>query len=136
MNRNTYKNQTLLTKTKTGQALVSLIAFIAFGIVVTTAAVTMTIVNSRSSDTYSRGDETLTIAETGADNAILRLLRNPNYVGETLTVGPGTATIVVSGSSTKTIISEGVANDIRRKVQVVGTFANNAFTINSWQEID
>lgn len=136
MSRNTYKNPTPLTKTKAGQALVSLIAFIAFGMVVTTAAVTMTIVNSRSSDTYSRGDEVLTIADTGADNAVLRLLRNPNYAGETLAVGTGTATITVSGGSIKTIISEGVANDIRRKVQVVGTFANNVFTINSWQEID
>lgn len=126
-----------ITKLSAGQALVSLIAFMAFGMVITSAAVTMTIVNSRSTDTYSTGNEVLAIAEVGADNAVLRILRNPNYVGEPpLTIGSGTATITVSGGSTKTITSEGVGSGIRRKVEVVGTFTNNVFIITSWKEID
>lgn len=119
-----------------GQALVSLIAFIAFGVVVTGAAVTMAIVNSRTTDIYSTSDEVFATAETGADNAVLRLLRNPNYTGETLTIGTQTATITVTGGATKTITSEGSANGIKRKVEVVGTFTNNVFTPTSWKEID
>src|SRR5688500_8608972 len=109
-----------------GQALVALLAFMAMSIVLTSAATVVTLTNAHTSSKYSLGQEALRVAEAGADNALLRLLRDPNYAGETLTVGTGTATITVSGSGTKTIVSEGVSSSFRRRVQVTATYASRS----------
>ena len=119
-----------------GQALVTLLVFCATALIVTAGATAVIIINSQTTGKFAQGEETLHIAEAGADNAVLRLLRDPNYSGETLTVGNGTATITVTGTTTKTIVSEAVNGFFRRKIQVIGSFANNIFTISSWTEID
>lgn len=123
-------------KFKKGQTLVMLLVLMTTGIIITSAAVILIIVNSQASSKFSLGEDAYAIAESGAENAILRLIRNPSYAGETLTVGNGSATITVTGSSTKTIVSEGVRGNFRRKVQVVGGYVNNIFTPTSWTEID
>ncbi|HCR92651.1 MAG TPA: hypothetical protein DIU47_01725 [Candidatus Pacebacteria bacterium] len=74
------------------------------------------------------------IAEAGTENALLRLLRNPAYTGETLTVGDGTATITVTGSGTQTITSTGRLNNYLRKIQVV-VVVDDVDTIQSWMEV-
>mgnify|MGYP001610229476 FL=1 len=121
---------------KTGQALVSLLVFIATATIITAAATTVTLINSQTTGKFAQGESALVIAQTGADNAILRLLRNSSYSGEVLTVGSGTATITVSGSSVKTFTSEGKDGNFIRKIQVVGTFVNNTFTVSSWDLAD
>ena len=124
-------------RNKTGQALVTLLVFIAVATTITAAATTVTLINSQTTGKFAQGESALVIAQAGADNAILRLLRDPNYSGETdLSIGSGTATITVSGSSVKTITSEGQDGNFIRKIQVVGTFVNNTFTISSWDLVD
>ena len=131
-----FKYQISNIKYQKGQTLVMLLILMTTGIIITSAAVILIIVNSQAASKFSLGEDAYAIAESGAENAILRLIRNPSYTGETLTVGNGSATITVTGSSTKTIISEGVRGDFRRKVQVVGGYVNNIFTPTSWTEID
>ena len=117
-----------------GQTLVTLLVFMVIGITITTAAVMMTIVNTQNATKFQEGLIAYQVAESGAENAIIRLLRDPSYTGETLTVGAGTATITVSGTTTKTITSSGVNGNYLRKVQVVASYVNNVLTITSWQE--
>ena len=119
-----------------GQALISLLVVMLSGIIITSGAVAVTIINSQTTDKYASSEQSYAIAESGADNALLRLLRDPNYLGETVSIGNGTATVTVTGSTTKTIISEGVTGSFKRKIQVVGSFLNNVFTISSWSEIN
>lgn len=123
-----------------GQALVTLLVFAAIATTVTSAVVTVSLINYQSTSKYSIGGETLAVAEAGADNAILKLLRNPSYSGslptENLTVGSGTATIDVSGSPTVTITSIGTVGNFTKKIQIIGTLANNQFTITSYGQID
>lgn len=121
---------------KTGQALVSLLVFIAVATTITAAATTVTLINSQTTGKFAQGESALTIAQAGADNAILRLLRNSSYSGEVLSVGGGTATITVSGSSVKTITSSGADGNFIRKIQIVGTYVNNTFAISSWDLVD
>ena len=126
-------------RNKTGQALVTLLVFIATATIITAAATTVTLINSQTTGKFAQGESALTIAQTGADNAILRILRDPNgtYTGEgPITIGSGTATITVSGSSVKTITSEGKDGNFIRKIQVVGTFVNNTFAVSSWDLVD
>src|SRR3990167_6112050 len=124
---------------KTGQALVTLLVFIATETIITAAATTVTLINSQTTGKFAQGESALSIAQAGADNAILRILRDPNgiYTGEgPITIGSGTATITVSGSSVKTITSEGKDGNFIRKIQIVGTFVNNTFTVSSWDLVD
>ena len=65
--------------TQQGQALVMLLVFMVVGIVMTTMAVALLIVNATSASNVEQGDMALKIAESGADNALLRILRNPLF---------------------------------------------------------
>lgn len=126
-----------MKKQHKAQALVTLLVFTATALIITTAAVTVTLINALAADKFAQGEQALHIAEAGADNAVLRLLRNPNYTGESnLAIGSGTATITVTGTTTKTIVSEGTTGNFKRKIQAVGTFSGNVFTVGSWSEID
>ena len=123
-----------------GQALITLLFFTAIGITVISAAVVMTLVNSLSVSKQQQGEVAYEIAESGLDNGLIRLLRNPtSYSGETLAVGSGSATIVVTGSGTSSspyiVTSTGTIGIFVRKVQATVTYVNNLLTVTSQQEI-
>ncbi len=69
------------TNMKRGQALVILLVFMAIAVTVTTAAVVMMVVGSTAASKYERSQAAYATAESGAENALLRLLRDPNYTG-------------------------------------------------------
>lgn len=117
-----------------GQSLVALLAFMAMALTMTSAVTMVTIANATTTSKYSLGQEALTIAESGADNAFMRLLRDPTYTGETLTVGQGTATITITGTNPKTITSVGQISTFRRTIVVVATRTNNVLSVTSWTE--
>lgn len=114
--------------------LVALLSFMAVAITLTTAVTVVTLANSLTVSKYSLGQDALNIAEAGADNALLRLTRDPTYTGETLTVGTGTATITVSGTSPKTITSVGQSGTFRRTIVVTATQTSNVLAVTSWVE--
>src|SRR5436190_1663094 len=76
-------------KSQSGQTLVILILFVIIAILITTASTFTLIVNIRGADKVLQSDVTYDIAESGVENAILKLLRDPSYSGETITVGSG-----------------------------------------------
>lgn len=119
---------------KKGQALLMLLVFMIIAITVTTAAAAMVFVNTANTQKMEGGNTALQIAESGMENALLRLLRNPNYTGETLVIGNGTAAITVSGSNPYTITSRGESGNFTRTLQVIVNYNGN-MTINSWREI-
>lgn len=120
-----------IVKSQSGQTLITLLVFIVVATAVTSTAVAVLINTTRSSSILGQSITATHIAESGAENALLRLLRDPNYAGETLAVGAGTATITVTGSTTKTITSIGTIGDFQKTVQVVVTY-NNTMTVSSW----
>lgn len=118
-----------------GQVLVSLLMFIIITIIITSAAVVIMVVNSESGSKTLLGDETYYVAESGAENALIRLLRDTSYTGEVLQVGQGTATINVTGTNPQTITSTAVMGNFRRIIQVTVSYTNNILSVTSWQEI-
>lgn len=119
-----------------GNALITLLIFVAVGITVTTGAIVVSIINTQGLSKISQSEVALEIAESGAENAILRLLRDYTYTGESLNIGTGTATITVNGTSDITIVSEGAYNDFKRKIQVDATLLNDQLTVDDWKEIN
>ena len=122
-------------KKKNGQALVMLLVFVIVSLTITSASVSLMILNSSAASIREVGAATLAIAEAGAEEALLRIVRDPEYVGGTLTIGLGHATVEVSGTSPKTIMSRGEDGAIVRAVEVVTTVANGVWTVISWREV-
>jgi len=106
-----------------GQALLTLLFFIIIALTVTSASVVMILVNSLSGTTYQQGTIAYEVAQSGADNALLRLLRDPTYTGETLPVGSGSAVITVTGSNPYVILSKGSVGNSLREIQVTASYS-------------
>ncbi|OGK20152.1 hypothetical protein A3C23_01465 [Candidatus Roizmanbacteria bacterium RIFCSPHIGHO2_02_FULL_37_13b] len=121
---------------KKGQALITLLIFILIAITISSSSMIILLLNSQGIQKNQQGTIALHIAESGVENALLRLLRNPNYTGEEdLPVGEGNVTITVSGSPDKTIISTGKTGNFIRKIRVITSYHDNALSVDSWKEI-
>lgn len=122
-------------KNQKGQTLVILLVYMVVAIIVTTASVSMILVNSRGTDKLLQGATAYDVAESGAETAMVKLLRDTSYSGETLSVSGGSAVITVTGTTTKTITSKGTLNNFTRTVEVTATNINNVLTVTSWKEL-
>ena len=119
-----------------GQTLVSLLIII----VVTILAVASAIVSASLSSTTAIttiSDKVYYSAETGAEEALIKLLRDPSYPGETLGLSGINVEITVSSPSPteKVITSIASTNSIKRRVDVSVQFLNNILTVTSWDEM-
>jgi type II secretory pathway component PulK len=123
-----------LTTGEKGQALITLLFFIIVAVTITSGAVIVILTNSSATNQTQQGIIALSTAESGAENALLRLLRDPDYSGETVAIGEGTAQISVTGSGNKTITVEGNNGGALRKIQVETSYNNNILTLISWKE--
>lgn len=120
---------------KSGMALVTVIIFSAIGIIVIVAALALTSITSQSSLYFLQGQKALLVAEAGAENALIRLLRDPNYSHEVLTIGDGTARIDVTRElDTSTIEVTGQVGLTTRKIEVITVDTNGITTVDSWRE--
>lgn len=123
-------------KIQNGVALITLLFFTVIAINITAAAVVIVIVNSLSGAKVQQGMVAYQIAESGIENAKLRLLRDPEYTGETLTVGSGTVTTSVEKNGYQyTILSKGTFGNFQRQIQAVASYSASLLTITSQQEV-
>ncbi len=116
--------------------MITLLFFTVIATTITSAAVIILIVNSLSGAKFQQGNIAYEVAQTGAENAKLRLLRDPSYAGETLPVGNGNAVVTVTKNGNNyTILSVGTVGNFTRQVQVQATYNNSLFVITSQKEI-
>jgi hypothetical protein len=118
-----------------GQALITLLFFVLISLTITSAAIIIIIVNSVSASKFENGTLAYYAAESGVENALLRLLRDPNYTGETLAVGSGTAIVTVTGTNPKTVISVGQDGRFIRTVQAQMIDNGGVYTFSNWKEL-
>jgi len=118
-----------------GQALITLLFFVIIALTITSAAIIIIITNSISVSKFQEGTQAYYAAESGAENALLRLLRDPNYSGETLTIGSETIVVTVSGSNPKTVVSVGQDGNFQRTVQAQMNYNNGYYTVSNWKEL-
>ncbi len=131
------KNVTSYDNGRAGQALVSLLVFMVIGITIAGAAITVTIINSQATAGYLLGEQALAAADSGVENALMQLLRNHGYTGETLTLGNQSVIITVTAAgASRTILAEGISQNMHRKVQATATFSGTVLAVNTWAEID
>lgn len=124
---------------QSGQTLIALLFFIMVGIIVTSASILALSVNAQAAQKLSQGEVVRQLAETGGENALLQLLRDNNYTGETMTdvggVTGDSVTIAVTGTTVKTISSVASSGDFTRKIEITVSLVNNVLTVTSWKEV-
>lgn len=118
-----------------GQALVMLLIYMVITISIVSAAVVAVIVNSISGSKQVSSQNVYVLAEGGIENALLRLIRNPEYTGEILEFNEGTATVDVTGTEPKTILSVGKIGNFVRSIEVSVSYIDNELRILSWDEL-
>jgi Tfp pilus assembly protein PilX len=119
-----------------GQVMITMLYIMVIGMLVTTGAAYALISNTQSSTTYELGSRAMLAAESGLENAVLRLIRDPAYTGEVLIIdAQSTATISVSTASGTIITSQGDTNGVVRHMQAEIGYTGSVLTINSWKEL-
>src|SRR3989338_10719902 len=123
-----------------GVALLPVI-LVLFGLVmvVGVAIAGISVSENTISSTKDASDEALAIAESGIQDALMKLVRDKDFTsaGYNLSVSGGTATIIVpSGAFPKYITSSGTLNSKTRKIQLtVNADANGKITQTGWTEV-
>lgn len=112
-----------------------LLVFMAIALTITSASLYV-LLNSIESGT-KRSDSILAYgaAESGAENALLRLVRDPQYSGELLNIGDGNAIISVLQGNPSTITSLGRVRNSVRKIQLEIVYNIGILNVVSWKEI-
>jgi hypothetical protein len=130
--RRPYINMKKLSES--GQTLIALLVFMLVAMTVTLAATAVAIINIKSNNGFASGQTALQNANSGIENAIVSLERNPSYSGGTITLNSGTATISISGTTIITIVSVGSVGRYERTETASLTYANNIYSLLSWSE--
>ena len=118
-----------------GMALVTVIVVSGLAMVVITAGVTLSILTSQANLGFLQGQKALYVAEAGAEEALIRLLRNPSFTQETLNIDGGTAIINISDNAgIKVITVDGQVVGAKRWVVVEVDDSSGMMVVNSWQE--
>jgi Tfp pilus assembly protein PilV len=130
------KNMNAAKKSQSGMALVTVLIFSAIAMIVVVTGISLVTITTQSSREFLQGQEALHITESGVENALMRLLRDPTYSGEVLTVGEGTATIVVDQfNGDRTITVTGEVGSAIRQIEVQSMDESGITSVVSWKEV-
>ena len=128
-----HKSPIINTQWSRGQALVTLLFFMIIGITITTAAVMVVLTNAAGATVNQQGNDAYYIAQSGIEEGMLHLLRNPAYTSsETFSVGDGSVTVAVLNNI---ITATGSATNAVRTIQAQTVYNNGTLTISSWKEL-
>lgn len=120
---------------KQGQVGILLALIIFLLISITTTAVAVALSSSQSLTATELSEQALISAQTGLDNAVLRLLRDPSYTGESdLSIAQSSVTITVSAATPQLITSSAVLAGVVRRVRVNATSVSGQLTISDYEE--
>ncbi len=106
--------------------------FVIIGVTIILAETIVLFTNILSASTTEQGTNAYYVAESGIEEALLRLNRNPGYPGGVLTVGLGSAVIQVGNGI---ITAAGTYSNTIKKIQVQTVNSNGALKIVSWKEV-
>jgi hypothetical protein len=87
--------------------------------------------NTQMTSDFSRSEDVYHEAKAGYENALLRLLRDPDYTGETLTINGGSVTITVSGTDPKTITSIATKAGFTKVYSASAAFSSNELSVTT-----
>lgn len=121
-----------------GQTLVTLLFFMVIAIIITTAAAIIVAFNAQGTSSFEGGTDAYYAAESGAENALMRFIRDHSYLGETINLNDNItvySTVSAGLNNSYTIIATGSSSQAIRTVQISTVYNDNVVTVSSWKEI-
>ncbi|MFA6521574.1 MAG: hypothetical protein WCT53_04280 [Candidatus Gracilibacteria bacterium] len=137
------KIKMFFTPKNRGVALLPMIIAMSFIVLVIVLSLSsMGMVETNLGVGQKKADDAFFVANAGVSDGMMKVVRNKNYssAGYDLTVGNGTANIVVEtstpSSGKSTITSTGTVGTSKRKIQVVVSISDyGKVTNDSWTEV-
>lgn len=106
------------------------------GIAIVSMSLALVITTSQSMGGAMESGRIRAVVESGVENAILKLLRNPSYAGESMVVDEVTVVVTVTQGAQTTIIATATSGEYRQRYQVLLERISGVLTVVSWQQID
>jgi hypothetical protein len=124
-------------KNDSGQILTSVLVFMAFGLSVIALSATLAIISMQNTAKYAQSEQASNYAEAGVEEAILRLMRDQNYVGGSVPISADASVVtqVTVNGENRTIISTAIYNGFTKKALAQVSLANNKVTLVSLKQI-
>ena len=123
-------------KKQSGQALIMVILIGIVALVAVVSATTLVISELKKNTATIFGVTQYQITYGALENAFMRLLRNPNYTGETVTLAGSTCYITVTGDAMiKTIESRCSNGTYVRKAGATASFTDGIMIISGIAEL-
>jgi hypothetical protein len=117
-----------------GTALVTFLIFSLIALGVATSLVATIVSSSYGANRIQQSGNILKAAESGVENAIIRILRDPDYTGETMQINEVTVQIQISGTNPIDIYSTAVLGSISRKIHASISINDLEYQVISYQE--
>lgn len=118
-----------------GFILTALLVFIVVILIISTTSIAISISSMRGQSFFEGGLVTLAAAESGVENAILRLLRDPEYTGETLAIGGAIVEIEVLATSPTIITVTADSGAYEKTIEVRLDRVAGVLQLQRWREI-
>lgn len=128
------------------KGFIAFTSILVISVVILSIAVSTSLLGIQEADTslvVKKGLETLTIAESCAEEALIRLKDNQTYTGTGATplpVGNGSCTIEITGVGQNFIATTSATLQgppmYRKKVQITIKKGGNSIAVSDWREID
>lgn len=122
---------------KDGQALIGVLAVIAISTVLVSSLMVNSLISAHSSLKLRQSNAVMGNADSYIQDAIIKIIRDPNYIGETLTLNGSRVIIEVTGENPKNILVKSINSqgDILRRLSLQLSFSNDgAISVNNWVE--
>lgn len=115
-------------------ATVLILMMVAISVMITASL--LSIGSAQGSLALTKGEETLSLVEGCAEDALLNARNDANYVGGNITRPEGTCTVAIDSKAgnTWTMTVSTTATDYKRTVKVV-FILGSSIVLTSWQEI-
>ena len=129
-------NKNLFKERQRGQALIPVLIIILIVLVLGAGSLYLSLGSMLLSSYSYLGEAALISTEGAMEDALMGILRNPDYAGGSLQVADVPCTISVSGSSPAVITAECDTGRSIRRLESEVTFVNGEMTVDNLQEIE
>lgn len=117
-----------------GQAMFAVVGLLSLGLLILSTNILVGIIEHNLSLIWQQSDQGRCIAEAGTEEAVLRILRDPDYGGGILVIDGRNVTIEVTGNNPKTITSQVNFFGKEKRIRAEVTLGTGESEITNWEE--
>ena len=105
--------------------------FVIIALFLISAAVAMMIISATSVGKLEGEEVVSRIAESAAEDALIKLLRDPSFTSTNVSLPDGTASATLSGD---VLTVNAISGKFTKKIIITTSFANAVLSVVSWRE--